>query len=231
MRIDAIPIGVNPPHDVNVVIEVPVGGEPIKYEMDKEAGTLVVDRFLYTAMRYPGNYGFIPHTLSGDGDPCDVLVANTRAIVPGAVMSVRPVGVLLMEDEAGGDEKIIAVPSSKLTQRYDKVRTYSDLPDITLQQIQHFFEHYKDLERGKWVKVLRWGGAEDAHRLIEEGIARAGGKEGWVAQHCHSGAMEGIEPGISRFRARSLCARPGMTAQARWRAHAPRWATPGLQQQ
>ena len=146
MRIDAISIGINPPHDVNVIIEVPVGGEPIKYEMDKEAGTLVVDRFLYTAMRYPGNYGFIPHTLSGDGDPCDVLVANTRAIVPGAVMSVRPVGVLLMEDEAGGDEKIIAVPSSKLTQRYDKVRNYNDLPDITLQQIQHFFEHYKDLE-------------------------------------------------------------------------------------
>ena len=176
MRIDAISIGINPPHDINVVIEVPVGGEPIKYEMDKDAGTLVVDRFLYTAMRYPGNYGFIPHTLSNDGDPCDVLVANTRAIVPGAVMSVRPVGVLLMEDEAGGDEKIIAVPSSKLTQRYDKVRTYSDLPDITLQQIQHFFEHYKDLEPGKWVKVLRWGGAEDAHRLIMEGIARAKGK-------------------------------------------------------
>jgi len=176
MRIDAIPIGIDPPREVNVVIEVPVGGEPIKYEMDKEAGTLVVDRFLYTAMRYPGNYGFIPHTLSDDGDPCDVLVANTRAIVPGAVMSVRPVGVLFMEDEAGGDEKIIAVPSSKLTQRYDKVKNYNDLPDITLQQIQHFFEHYKDLEPGKWVKVLRWGGAEDAHRLIEEGIARAKGK-------------------------------------------------------
>jgi inorganic pyrophosphatase len=176
MRVDAISIGIDPPREVNVVVEVPVGGEPIKYELDKEAGTLVVDRFLYTAMRYPGNYGFIPHTLSNDGDPCDVLVANTRAIVPGAVMSVRPVGVLLMEDEAGGDEKIIAVPSSKLTQRYDKVRTYSDLPDITLQQIQHFFEHYKDLEPGKWVKVLRWGGAEDAHRLITEGIARANGK-------------------------------------------------------
>jgi inorganic pyrophosphatase len=176
MRIDAISIGSNPPHEVNVIIEVPVGGEPIKYEMDKDAGTLVVDRFLYTAMRYPGNYGFIPHTLSGDGDPCDVLVANTRAIVPGAVMSVRPVGVLLMEDEAGGDEKIIAVPSSKLTQRYDKVKTYSDLPEITLQQIQHFFEHYKDLEPGKWVKVLRWGGAEDAHKLILEGIARAKAK-------------------------------------------------------
>jgi inorganic pyrophosphatase len=173
MRIDAIPIGIDPPREVNVVIEVPVGGEPIKYEMDKEAGTLVVDRFLYTAMRYPGNYGFIPHTLSDDGDPCDVLVANTRAIVPGAVMSVRPVGVLFMEDEAGGDEKIIAVPSSKLTQRYDKVKSYGDLPDITLQQIQHFFEHYKDLEPGKWVKVLRWGNTEEAHRLIAEGIERA----------------------------------------------------------
>jgi inorganic pyrophosphatase len=176
MRIDAISIGKNPPREVNVIIEVPVGGEPIKYEMDKEAGTLVVDRFLYTAMRYPGNYGFIPHTLSNDGDPCDVLIANTRAIVPGAVMSVRPVGVLLMEDEAGGDEKIIAVPSSKLTQRYDKVKNYNDLPDITLQQIQHFFEHYKDLEPGKWVKVLRWGDAADAHKLILEGIARAKGK-------------------------------------------------------
>ena len=177
MRIDAISIGIDPPREVNVIVEVPVGGEPIKYEMDKEAGTLVVDRFLYTAMRYPGNYGFIPHTLSNDGDPCDVLVANTRAIVPGAVMSVRPVGVLLMEDEAGGDEKIIAVPSSKPTQRYDKVQTYSDLPDITLAQIQHFFEHYKDLEPGKWVKVLRWGGADDAHRLIAEGMARAQAKK------------------------------------------------------
>src|SRR6201988_2924933 len=173
MRIDAISIGKDPPREVNVVIEVPVGGEPIKYEMDKEAGTLVVDRFLYTAMRYPGNYGFIPHTLSNDGDPCDVLVANTRAIVPGAVMSVRAVGVLLMEDEAGGDEKIIAVPSSKLTQRYDRVRTYRDLPAITLQQIQHFFEHYKDLEKGKWVKVLKWGDAAEAHQLILEGIERA----------------------------------------------------------
>jgi inorganic pyrophosphatase len=176
MRIDAISIGVDPPREVNVIIEVPVGGEPIKYEMDKEAGTLVVDRFLYTAMRYPGNYGFIPHTLSNDGDPCDVLVANTRAIVPGAVMSVRPVGVLLMEDEAGGDEKIIAVPSSKLTQRYDKVKSYGDLPEITLQQIQHFFEHYKDLEPGKWVKVLRWGDAAEAHKLITDGIERAKAK-------------------------------------------------------
>ena len=173
MRIDAIPIGKNPPHDVNVLIEVPIGGEPIKYEMDKAAGTLFVDRFLYTAMRYPGNYGFIPHTLSGDGDPCDVLVANTRAIVAGAVISVRPVGVLLMEDEAGMDEKIIAVPSSKLTKRYDKVNNYNDLPEITLKQIEHFFEHYKDLEPGKWVKIGDWRNAADARRMIVEAIERA----------------------------------------------------------
>ena len=175
MRLEAISTGLNPPHDVNVVIEVPIGGEPIKYEMDKAAGTLVVDRFLYTSMRYPGNYGFIPHTLSGDGDPCDVLVANTRAIVPGAVIAVRPVGVLLMEDDAGEDEKIIAVPSAHLTQRYDRVKNYTDLPDITIKQIEHFFQHYKDLEPGKWVKIVRWGGAEDAHRLILEAIERARG--------------------------------------------------------
>ena len=173
MRLDAISIGKNPPHDVNVVVEVPIGGEPIKYEMDKEAGTLVVDRFLYTAMRYPGNYGFIPHTLSGDGDPCDVLIANTRAIIPGAIMSVRPVGVLVMEDNAGEDEKIIAVPSAHLTQRYHRVQTYTDLPEITIKQIEHFFEHYKDLEPGKWVKIIRWGDASEAHRLIAEGIERA----------------------------------------------------------
>ena len=173
MRIDAISIGSNPPHEVNVIIEVPVGGEPIKYEMDKDAGTLVVDRFLYTAMRYPGNYGFIPHTLSGDGDPCDVLVANTRAIVPGAVMSVRPVGVLLMEDNAGMDEKIVAVPSSHISQRFDGVSNYSDLPDITVKQIEHFFAHYKDLEPGKWVKIIRWGDATEAKKMITEGVARA----------------------------------------------------------
>ena len=173
MRLEAVSIGKNPPHDVNVVIEVPIGGEPIKYEMDKDAGALVVDRFLYTAMRYPGNYGFIPHTLSDDGDPCDVIVANTRAIIPGAIMNCRLVGVLLMEDEAGGDEKLLAVPSSKLTQRYDKVQNYTDLPEITLRQIEHFFMHYKDLEPGKWVKVLRWGDAAEARGMVIEGIARA----------------------------------------------------------
>ena len=173
MRVDAIPIGINPPHDVNVVVEVPIGGEPIKYEMDKMAGALVVDRFLYTSMRYPGNYGFIPNTLSGDGDPCDVIVANTRAVVPGAVMNCRVVGVLMMEDEAGQDEKILAVPSAKLTQRYDHVHNYTDLPDITLEQISHFFTHYKDLEPGKWVKLLGWRDAEHARGLVLEGIERA----------------------------------------------------------
>jgi inorganic pyrophosphatase len=172
MRIDAIKIGNNPPDDVNVIIEVPIGGEPIKYEMDKAAGTLVVDRFLHTPMRYPGNYGFVPHTLSDDGDPIDVLVANTRPIVPGAVINVRPVGVLKMQDEAGGDEKVLAVPMPKLTQRYAHVMNYTDLPEITLQQMQHFFEHYKDLEPGKWVKVLGWGDATEAKRMITEAIER-----------------------------------------------------------
>jgi inorganic pyrophosphatase len=172
MRLDALSIGKNPPHEVNVVVEVPVGGEPIKYEMDKASGTLFVDRFLYTSMRYPGNYGFIPHTLSDDGDPCDVLVCNQRGIVPGAVIAVRPVGVLRMQDEAGGDEKILAVPVTRLTRRYEKVLNYTDLPQITLQQIEHFFQHYKDLETTKWVKVLGWGDAVEAAGLITQAIER-----------------------------------------------------------
>jgi inorganic pyrophosphatase len=173
MRIDAIAIGKNPPDDVNVIVEVPIGGEPIKYEMDKAAGTLVVDRFLHTPMRYPGNYGFVPHTLSDDGDPIDVLVANTRPIVPGAILNVRPIGVLKLVDDAGGDEKIIAVPSTKLTKRYEHVVSYTDMPRITLEQIQHFFEHYKDLEPGKWVKVEGWGDVAEAKRFIAEAIERA----------------------------------------------------------
>jgi inorganic pyrophosphatase len=173
MNIDAIAIGQDPPHDVNVIIEVSIGGEPIKYEMDKRAGTLVVDRFLYTPMRYPGNYGFVPHTLSEDGDPIDVLVANTRPIVPGAVINVRPIGVFKMEDDSGHDEKIIAVPMPKLTKRYAHVINYTDLPEITLQQIEHFFAHYKDLEPGKWVRVIGWGDAAEACRLINEAVARA----------------------------------------------------------
>ena len=173
MRIDAIPIGNNPPEDVNVIIEVPVGGQPIKYEMNKEAGTLFVDRFLYTPMTYPGNYGFVPHTLSGDGDPVDVLVCNTRQLVPGCYINVRPIGVLIMEDNAGEDEKIIAVPTPKVTRRYEDVRNYTDLPEITLQQVQHFFEHYKDLEPGKWVKIGGWHDAARARQMITEGIERA----------------------------------------------------------
>jgi inorganic pyrophosphatase len=173
MRIESIPIGNNPPEDVNVVIEVPIGGEPIKYEMDKNAGTLFVDRFLYTSMRYPGNYGFVPHTLSGDGDPIDVLVCNTRALVPGCYINVRPIGVLVMEDNAGEDEKIIAVPSPKLTKRYEKVFNYTDLPQITLDQISHFFTHYKDLEPGKWAKLGGWNDASRAKQMIIEAVERA----------------------------------------------------------
>lgn len=173
MNLEAIPIGKNPPEDLNVIIEVAIGGEPIKYEMDKDAGVLVVDRFLYTPMRYPGNYGFVPHTLCEDGDPLDVLVANTRPIQPGAMINVRPVGVLKMEDDGGHDEKIIAVPSNKLTKRYENVKTITDLPKITLDQIRHFFEHYKDLEPGKWVKITGWGDVDEAKKLTLDAIARA----------------------------------------------------------
>ncbi|MHA1559466.1 MAG: inorganic diphosphatase [Alphaproteobacteria bacterium] len=173
MRLNAVPIGRHPPEEVNVVIEVPIGGEPIKYELEKASGALFVDRFLYTPTRYPGNYGFVPHTLSGDGDPVDVIVANTRAIVPGAVMAVRPVGVLLMEDNAGMDEKIVAVPADALTPRYSHIKNYDELPDILIKQIEHFFAHYKDLEPGKWVKIARWGNVTEAKSLIEEAIERA----------------------------------------------------------
>ncbi|HYP81036.1 MAG TPA: inorganic diphosphatase, partial [Steroidobacteraceae bacterium] len=131
-----------------------------------------------TSMRYPGNYGFIPHTLSDDGDPCDVIIANQRGLLPGCVIAVRPVGVLKMQDAAGGDEKIVAVPVPKLTRRYEHVHNYTDLPDITVMQIQHFFEHYKDLEPTKWVKVLGWGDAAEARGLISAAIARAGRHQG-----------------------------------------------------
>ena len=173
MRIDAVPIGSNPPEDINVIIEVSVGGEPIKYEMDKDAGAMYVDRFLYTPMRYPGNYGFVPHTLCGDGDPIDVVVVNQRPVVPGAIMSCRPIGVLMMEDESGQDEKIIAVPGEKLTKRYAHVHDVTDLPQITVDQVKHFFEHYKDLEPGNWVEVTGVEGADAAKKLITESIERA----------------------------------------------------------
>ena len=173
MLLDKIPIGNDPPNDINVIIEVPIGGQPIKYEMDKTSGTLFVDRFLYTSMVYPGNYGFVPHTLSADGDPIDVLVCNTRAILPGAVMNCRPLGVLIMEDDAGHDEKIIAVPSTKLTRRYEKIDSYSDLPEITIEQVEHFFAHYKDLEPDKWVKIAECAEVDVAKRLIMEAVDRA----------------------------------------------------------
>lgn len=173
MRIEAIPTGDNPPEDVNVVVEVPVGGHPIKYELDKASGTLFVDRFLYTPMTYPGNYGFVPHTLSDDGDPIDVLVCNTRPLFPSSVINVRPIGVLIMEDNSGQDEKIIAVPSPHVTRRYEDVFNFTDLPEITLQQIKHFFEHYKDLEPGKWVRIGDWLDAGEARRLITEAMERA----------------------------------------------------------
>jgi len=174
MRIDAISIGINPPEDVNVIIEVPVGGEPVKYEMDKDSGLMFVDRFLHTAMVYPGNYGFIPHTLSGDGDPVDVLVIGRTPVMPGAVMRSRPIGVLLMEDDGGQDEKIIAVPVAKLHPYYDTINDVADMRPVMREQIAHFFAHYKDLEEGKWSKILGWGDVKEAEKMILEGIKRAG---------------------------------------------------------
>lgn len=173
MNIDKIAIGVNPPDDVNVIIEVPMGSEPIKYEIDKDSGAVFVDRFLHTAMTYPCNYGFIPHTLSEDGDPVDVLVVGRRPLLPGCVVGARPLGVLLMEDDKGMDEKILCVPSNRLHPFWDEVNDYTDLPEILLEQIKHFFEHYKDLEKGKWVKVHGWGDKEKARSLILAGIQNA----------------------------------------------------------
>ena len=173
MDITKIAVGKSAPWDINVVIEVAQGSAPVKYEIDKDSGALFVDRFLFTPMHYPCNYGFIPQTLGGDGDPLDVLVVSTLPVVPGSVLRARPVGVLMMEDEGGMDEKILAVPVSKLSPFYDNIKSYKDLPEILVKQINHFFEHYKDLEPGKWVKVRDWKEAADAAKLIEEGITRA----------------------------------------------------------
>ena len=177
MRLEAISIGKDAPNDINVIIEVPIGGEPVKYELDKASGALMVDRFLYTPMRYPGNYGFVPHTLSDDGDPIDVLICNSRTIIPGAVISCRPIGVLKMEDDGGIDEKILAVPVTSVSRTYESVHSYRDLPAILLEQIQHFFEHYKDLEPGKWVRIEGWEDADAARRIISEAIDRAKGDD------------------------------------------------------
>lgn len=173
MDISKIPIGKNPPWDLNVIIEVPLGGEPVKYELDKESGAMFVDRFLHTSMRYPCNYGFVPHTLALDGDPVDVLVAARNPVVPGSVVRARPIGVLIMEDEAGQDEKILTVPVDALHPYYSNVSSYRNIPPILLEQIRHFFQHYKDLEPNKWVKVNRWGEADEACRMIEDAIKAA----------------------------------------------------------
>ncbi len=172
MDISKIPTGKNAPEEINVIIEVPMGSIPVKYELDKASGAIFVDRFVHTAMYYPCNYGFVPHTLSGDGDPADVLVVSSMPVMASAVIPARPVGVLLMEDDGGVDEKIIAVPTSKTYPFYDNVEEYSDLPDILIAQIQHFFEHYKDLEKGKWVKIIGWEGKAKALDLLREAVDR-----------------------------------------------------------
>jgi inorganic pyrophosphatase len=177
MDLSKLPIGKNPPEIVNVVIEIPQGGAPVKYEIDKDSGALVVDRFMTTAMFYPANYGFVPHTLSGDGDPCDVLVVTPVPIAHGAVVSCRPIGVLLMKDESGQDEKIVAVPTDKISPFTAHIKSCQDLPPILIEQIEHFFKHYKDLEKGKWVEILRWGDAAEAREMIKQGCERLSEKE------------------------------------------------------
>lgn len=172
MNLDKISVGKNPPSEVNAIIEIPQGGAPIKYEMDKESGAMFVDRFLHTSMIYPGNYGFIPHTLSEDGDPCDILVVGQSSVISGAIIRSRPIGALLMEDESGSDEKIIAVPVSDLFAFYDNVHNYTDLPEMFCAQIAHFFQHYKDLEKGKWVSISKWADADEAKDIITEAINR-----------------------------------------------------------
>ncbi|MGA0024135.1 MAG: inorganic diphosphatase [Burkholderiales bacterium] len=171
MNLDRVSSGYDVPNDVNVIIEIPMHAEPIKYEMEKSTGAMFVDRFMSTAMHYPCNYGYVPHTLSGDGDPVDVLVLSPVPLITGVVVRCRPVGMLKMEDEAGDDTKILAVPIDKLTPLYAAIRTPQDLPAGTLAQIAHFFEHYKDLEPGKWVKVVGWVGPDEARQEILAGIA------------------------------------------------------------
>lgn len=172
MSLNAVKAGKNIPQDVNVIIEIPMHAAPVKYEIDKNSGALFVDRFMATAMYYPANYGYIPHTLSEDGDPVDVLVVTPTPLLSGSVIRSRVVGVLRMTDESGVDAKLIAVPIDKLSKIYRSVQTYQDLPESLLQSIAHFFEHYKDLEDGKWVKVEGWDGTEAAHHEILESMKR-----------------------------------------------------------
>ncbi|MEY2666715.1 MAG: hypothetical protein RLZZ384_886 [Pseudomonadota bacterium] len=160
------------PHDINVIIEIPAYSDPVKYEVDKDTGALTVDRFMGTAMQYPTNYGYIPHSLSDDGDPVDVLVITPAPLLSGCVIRCRPIGVLKMVDEAGSDAKVLAVPVEKLTPCYKKVTTFEDISEDKLAKIAHFFQHYKDLEEGKWVNIEGWFGIEDAKREIVESISR-----------------------------------------------------------
>lgn len=172
MDIKKVSVGKNPPHELNVIIEVPMGSDPVKYEIDKESGAIFVDRMLHTAMYYPCNYGFVPGTLSTDGDPLDVLVLSEERLISGCVIPVRPIGVLVMEDEAGRDEKILAVPISRVSIYYENKKSCQDIPEIKLDQIAHFFSHYKDLEKNKWVKVLGWEDIETAQKVITDAIER-----------------------------------------------------------
>ena len=172
MNFDLIPTGKNIPDDVYVIIEIPAHSDPIKYEVDKKSGALFVDRFIATGMRYPCNYGYIPHTLSDDGDPADVLVVTPFPVLSGSVVRVRPIGILKMEDESGHDSKILAVPVDKLSRHYAHVNSKDDLDDITIAQIEHFFEHYKKLEPGKWVKINGWGNVDDARKEILDSIEK-----------------------------------------------------------
>jgi inorganic pyrophosphatase len=172
MAFDRVPAGHDIPNDCNVIIEIPMHGDPIKYEVDKETGAVFVDRFMSTSMHYPCNYGYIPKTLSDDGDPCDVLVLSPVPLITGVVVRCRPIGMLRLDDEMGGDAKILTVPIDKLSSFYRNVRSPRDLPESQLQQISHFFEHYKDLEPGKWVRVGSWVDAEEAHKEILDSIKR-----------------------------------------------------------
>lgn len=172
MALNNVPSGKDLPNDFNVIIEIPKNSDPVKYEVDKESGAIFVDRFMSTAMHYPCNYGYIPHTIAGDGDPVDVLVVTQYALPPGVVVRCRPVGMLAMTDEAGEDAKLLAVPVDKLSLMYRDVQTQADLPSLLLDQIAHFFEHYKDLEAGKFVKVNGWRGPEEAKKEIMEGVER-----------------------------------------------------------
>jgi inorganic pyrophosphatase len=172
MSLMKVSSGKSVPNDINVIIEIPAYSDPVKYEIDKETGALFVDRFMGTAMQYPCNYGYVPHTLSEDGDPVDVLVVAPWKLLSGSVVRCRPIGLLKMTDEAGGDCKIIAVPHDKLTPLYSKVNSFRDIPDSQLAQIAHFFEHYKDLEPGKWVKIDGWYDGEEAKQEITSSIER-----------------------------------------------------------